>query len=138
MPIRSGGPIKAILESPDYADLAVAAYGRSLTGNGATDPDTLDLACDDGIRTRAPHPMPGMLKPTPHSERGVRQHVSYVVVGRRRVQGDPQDLGGFFLDLKDGLRLFQSSPQPRVFLAQLLVLDGDLVATTSLGSPRLG
>ena len=125
----AGGP------GPGHA-LPGKAHGAE---TGATDPDTLDVAFDDGIPRLAPHPMPGMLKPTPRSGRGVRPHVSYVVVvGRRTGQGDAQDLGGFFLDLEDGVRLFQPSPQPRVFLAQLLVLDGDLVATTPLGSPRPG
>ena len=64
--------------------------------------------------------------------------VSYVVVGWRTVQGDAQDLGGFFLDLEDRVRLFQSSSQTGDLLAQLLVLDGDLVTTTPLGSPRPG
>lgn len=126
------------MQWPDYADPAVAALGRSLTGNGATDLDTLDVACDDNIPRHAPHPMPGTWKPTQQSGRDVRPHVSYVVVGRRRVQGNAQDLGGFFLDLEHGLRLFQPSPQPGVFVAQLLVLDGDLVTTPPPGSPRPG
>ena len=39
------------------------------------------------------------------------------------VQGDLQQLGGFFLDIEDRLRLLEPLPQPGVLFAQLLVLE---------------
>ena len=42
------------------------------------------------------HPTPGMLEPGQRWERAFPRPLSFVVGGRRRVQGDPQQLGGFF------------------------------------------
>ena len=106
------------------------------TGGRRKDP--IAMAYAHGTPKHAPHPTPGTPPPTRLSGPVVRPHVSYVVVARRTVQGDAQDLGGFFLDLEDRLRLLQPTPQPGVFLPQLLVLDGYLVPTTTLRTPRLG
>ncbi len=116
-----------------------ARFGKAhVATRGARHEDRIAMVYAHGGPTHAPHPRPGTPPPTRPSGPVVLPHASYVVVAWRTVQGDAQDLGGFFLDLEDRVRLLQPSTQTGVFLAQLLVLDGDLVAATSLGSPRLG
>ena len=63
---------------------------------GATDADTLDVACDDGRPTPAPHPMRGTLKPTPRPGEmfGRTYHTSSSAGGRFR--GMPRISEAFF------------------------------------------
>ena len=59
---------------------------------------------------------------------------SYVVSDFRPTQRDPQEFGGFFLDLQDDLGLFQPLLEPGVLLTQLLVLPNHGITPASFGA----
>ena len=81
------------------------------------------------------HPTPGTPEPGQRWEPAFPRPLSFVVGVRRPVQGDPQQLGGFFLDIEDRLRLLEPLPQPGVLFAQLLVLDSHRIATHDPSGP---